>query len=304
MCVLATAGDLRAALYARARGDALRLRHRAGWIGAGIVGIVAGVASFGILTLLFCHAARPDPAGRIGAHIRHACRRGGICASCMASPARPFHRWCGGKSSASQGACVGVAAVIRLATSAESAILSQFVERGSYQAHKIFRAALSVSVALRTLYALLRRLPGPCGSSPSVTILDAKRRRTFAGRPQLASASRLAVLASSGAADVRQIELHRPFALWTTVSIEAGSEVWWFGWEGAITFVGVFLPCRTRWRCSDGRWPDLSIVVETATSDIIVLPLRFGSVLDGAEYSRVRRSERCGLIAIARSWFL
>ncbi len=52
----------------------------AGWIGAGIVGIVAGVASFGILTLLFAMLRAPILRVALASPIRHACRRGGICA--------------------------------------------------------------------------------------------------------------------------------------------------------------------------------------------------------------------------------
>lgn len=50
----------------------------AGWIGIGIVGFFAGVASFGILAPV-CHAARTDPAHHRGRDLCGARRRGGLC---------------------------------------------------------------------------------------------------------------------------------------------------------------------------------------------------------------------------------
>ena len=90
----------------------------AGWIGAGIVGIVAGVASFGILTLLFAMLRAPilrvalalifaTPAAVAGYALVH-----GVTGEAVPPLVwRQIVCFAGG-------ACVGVAAVIRLATSA------------------------------------------------------------------------------------------------------------------------------------------------------------------------------------------
>ena len=92
----------------------------AGWIGAGIVGIVAGVASFGILTFLFDTLRAPilrialalifaAPAAVAGYALVH-----GVTGEAVPSPVwRQIFCLAGG-------AMVGAAAVIRLAASAGS----------------------------------------------------------------------------------------------------------------------------------------------------------------------------------------
>ncbi|YBW40689.1 hypothetical protein ACMYR2_3222 [Nitrobacter sp. TKz-YC01] len=92
----------------------------AGWLGAGIVGVVAGVASFGILTLLFAILRAPilrialalifaAPAAVAGYALVH-----GVTAEAVPSPVwRQIFCLAGG-------AFVGAAAVARLATSAGS----------------------------------------------------------------------------------------------------------------------------------------------------------------------------------------
>lgn len=90
----------------------------AGWIGAGIVGLVAGAASFGILTVLFATLRTPilrialvlifaAPAGVAGYALVH-----GVTAEAVPSPIwRQIFCLAGG-------ALVGIAAAMRLAVSA------------------------------------------------------------------------------------------------------------------------------------------------------------------------------------------
>ncbi len=61
----------------------------AGWIGAGIVGSFAGVASFGILAFLFATLRAPFPAPRRGVGLRRPRRRRGLCVGA----------WCHARSS-------------------------------------------------------------------------------------------------------------------------------------------------------------------------------------------------------------
>ncbi len=101
----------------------------AGWIGAGIVGIVAGVASFGILTLLFAMLRAPilrvalalifaTPAAVAGYALVHGVTGEAVPPLVWRQIVCPPPLVWRQIVCLAGGACVGVAAVIRLATSA------------------------------------------------------------------------------------------------------------------------------------------------------------------------------------------